>query len=371
MNNGMRYIGVGGFLGSGKTTTLKRLALHYKEQGFKVGIVTNDQADNLVDTENLIGDGNDVEEVAGGCFCCKFNDLVAAIQSLRENNHADIVLAEPVGSCTDVVATVISPLLDKWKDKVQVSPHTVLVDPVRAKQILMDYNCDFSGKVIYIFRKQLEEADIILVNKIDTISLSERQILLDSLASEFPEKRVLAASALTGEGLDEWYNLLEAEFEVGQNIVGVNYEVYAEGEAQLGWLNASVELSSDKLFDSNDFALSLSNMLSRKFQEIKSEPAHLKMAVSGQSGFCIVNLVDNIGGPILSKVAIDLIKQGKLVINARVEIDPEILKTIVFTCLKDLCSHLKIQYTVTKTESFRPGRPNPTFRYNAPVSAKG
>ena len=41
---------LGGFLGSGKTTTLLRLARHYTAAGRSVGIVTNDQAENLVDS---------------------------------------------------------------------------------------------------------------------------------------------------------------------------------------------------------------------------------------------------------------------------------------------------------------------------------
>ena len=51
------YIMVGGFLGAGKTTTVGRLARHYMQQGKKVGIVTNDQTTDLVDTHNLRSQG--------------------------------------------------------------------------------------------------------------------------------------------------------------------------------------------------------------------------------------------------------------------------------------------------------------------------
>ena len=64
---------VGGFLGAGKTTTLARLAKHYMQQGLNVGIVTNDQADDLVDTNMLRSLGFEVGEVAGACFCCNFD----------------------------------------------------------------------------------------------------------------------------------------------------------------------------------------------------------------------------------------------------------------------------------------------------------
>ena len=70
---------IGGFLGAGKTTTISRLARRYQEQGLTVGIVTNDQAAGLVDTELLQSQGFEVGEVAGACFCCSF-----IVESLEE-----------------------------------------------------------------------------------------------------------------------------------------------------------------------------------------------------------------------------------------------------------------------------------------------
>jgi len=79
----IRFIMLGGFLGAGKTTAMARLAKHYMDQGRKVGIVTNDQAQDLVDTHSLREQGFPVEEVAGACFCCKFDDLLN--RSARSN----------------------------------------------------------------------------------------------------------------------------------------------------------------------------------------------------------------------------------------------------------------------------------------------
>ena len=53
----LRFVMVGGFLGAGKTTTIGRLARHYQERGQRVGVVTNDQAADLVDTSSLRSQG--------------------------------------------------------------------------------------------------------------------------------------------------------------------------------------------------------------------------------------------------------------------------------------------------------------------------
>ena len=83
MGDTARYIMVGGFLGAGKTTTLIRLAEKLQAEGKKVGLITNDQAADLVDTA-LVKSGNfPVEEIAGGCFCCRFNSLKEAVKLVK------------------------------------------------------------------------------------------------------------------------------------------------------------------------------------------------------------------------------------------------------------------------------------------------
>src|SRR5919109_480290 len=132
----LRFIMVGGFLGAGKTTTLARLARFYMSRGQKVGIVTNDQAQDLVDTHNLREQGFPVEEVAGACFCCKFNELMDRVGSLQTAQRPDVILAEPVGSCTDLVATVVQPLKDLYAGQFVVAPYAVLFKPSHGTRIL-------------------------------------------------------------------------------------------------------------------------------------------------------------------------------------------------------------------------------------------
>ena len=105
-----RFVLIGGFLGAGKSTTVARLARHYTGLGQKVGIVTNDQTTDLVDTHALRNQGFEVGEVAGACFCCNFNELTATVERLSSRELPDVIIAEPVGSCTDLVATVIRPV---------------------------------------------------------------------------------------------------------------------------------------------------------------------------------------------------------------------------------------------------------------------
>ena len=158
-----RYIMIGGFLGAGKTTCVAALAHRLTEAGRTVGLITNDQGRELVDTAMLRAKGFATEEIPGGCFCCRFNSLVDAANKLTEQSRPDVFIAEPVGSCTDLVATVTYPLRRIYSDKFSIAPLSVLVDPIRASRIFgFSEGGQFSEKVIYIYRKQLEEADFIV-----------------------------------------------------------------------------------------------------------------------------------------------------------------------------------------------------------------
>src|SRR6266850_6994708 len=159
ISNRARYIMIGGFLGAGKTTCVAKLAQRLTDQGLRVGLITNDQGSELVDTAMLRSKGFATEEIPGGCFCCRFNSLVDAANRLTEASRPDVFIAEPVGSCTDLVATVTYPLRRIYGNSFSIAPLSILVDPVRASRIFgLEEGGTFSAKVLYIYRKQIEEA---------------------------------------------------------------------------------------------------------------------------------------------------------------------------------------------------------------------
>jgi G3E family GTPase len=92
---------VGGFLGAGKTTLILKAARILEARGVRVAAVLNDQGDDLVDTALARQSGTPADQVSGGCFCCRFPDLVDALERLAAH-RPDVIFAEAVGSCTDL-----------------------------------------------------------------------------------------------------------------------------------------------------------------------------------------------------------------------------------------------------------------------------
>src|SRR5581483_12486880 len=109
-------IPVGGFLGAGKTTLILAAARVLRDRGAKSAAILNDQGAQLVDTAHVHRRGIDAAEVAGACFCCKFSDLIDAAEGLRAY-APDVIFIEPVGSCTDLSATILQPLKRDFRNR--------------------------------------------------------------------------------------------------------------------------------------------------------------------------------------------------------------------------------------------------------------
>jgi G3E family GTPase len=362
----LRFIMVGGFLGAGKTTTLVRLARFYLDRGQKVGLVTNDQAQDLVDTNSLRSQGFPVEEVAGACFCCRFNDLVARVEQLEGAERPDVILAEPVGSCTDLVATVVQPLKDLYGDRFEVAPYPALFKPSHGRRILRsEAQGGFSPKAEYIFRKQLEEADAIVINRIDELDAAALEELSGLVNAAFPGTPVLRLSAKTGQGFEALTELLDQRGHFGRKILDIDYDTYAEGEAELGWLNSSIRVTSDKPFALDEFLLDVVARLQAALAKLGAEVAHLKAIGLSEVSFGVANLVSSGSRPELSLPARGKVTELDLIVNARVATAPEVLAEQVRQTVTVACASRQATAEFHTLQSFRPGRPQPTHRYAA------
>ncbi len=362
----IRFIMLGGFLGAGKTTTMARLAKHFASHGKRVGIVTNDQAEDLVDTHSLREQGFSVAEVAGACFCCKFDDLLDKVGSLESDKHPDVILAEPVGSCTDLVATVVQPLKDLYGKRFSVAPYAVLFKPSHGLKILRnDPRSGFSPKAAYIFRKQLEEADAILLNRVDELQPAQIDEIASLVAKEYPGVPVLRVSAKAGDGFEAVHALLDQQGAFGSKILDIDYDTYAEGEAELGWLNSSMRVSATNAFSLDRLLLDVVTSLQTSLRTVGAEVAHLKAIGLWEGFFGVANLVSSDTEPTLSLPSRCEVKETDLIINARVAIDPAVLREHVANAVKAVCAARGANAPEAKTQSFRPGRPTPTHRYAA------
>jgi Ni2+-binding GTPase involved in maturation of urease and hydrogenase len=351
-----RLIFVGGFLGAGKTTLLLRAAKLLAEQGQRVGVVMNDQGHNLVDTALASERALPRVEVAGGCFCCRFPDLLASIRELQAAAAPDIILAEPVGSCTDLAATVLRPLQKHHPGQYQLAPLTILLDPLRAPE-------RFPTVVEYLYQKQLAEAHVIVLSKRDLLDRATAAAYIERLQARHPNARVLSLSARTGEGLEKWLAwCIDANTPIDQAL-DLDYGMYAEAEACLGWLNATGTLTAEQPFEPGAWLASTLGALERRFAEQGAAIAHVKLHMRTPGGALKASMTQS-GSPISWDTREDRAPadSARFILNARVHADPRILEAIVRRTLAEADAQPALRSELTFLECFSPLPPQPTYR---------
>lgn len=392
-----RFVLIGGFLGSGKTSAISLFAKWLQSQNLTPGLITNDQGHGLIDTALGRNDGASVQEVTGGCFCCRANALGAAMEALvAEGQHGrkhsrrgaadvDVFVAEPVGSCMDLIATVLLPLRQIFAAPLNVAPLSVVADVARLEAVIQEEAmCNFAGRksgftadVKYIFDKQLEEAELIVLNKIDLLPAKRITRVRQWLAGKYPTKEILEVSTRSRCGLEEWFRQLLHRNSQPANIMHVDYERYGMGEARMGWLNASASLHSTKRpLNGNKILLALARSIQSELEIAGAEIAHFKMSlglpengkmttpsIQCERALTVVQAVRNGTRPMLTRQTTRQLTVGELVVNLRAEAEPELLTQIV---AKQLLQPGNAWHTIVKQlAAFKPGQPAPTYRASA------
>lgn len=147
----------------------------------------------------------------------------------------------------------------------------------------------------------------------------------------------------------------------------VDYEVYAEGEALLGWLNGTAQLNAGEPFDANALLQRLAREIQQQLQTAGAEVAHLKMTLDPCSAFgdlAAVNLVRNDFVPELSLSLPEPVDRGELTVNLRAEADPAVLRQVVENSVMRAAGNA-VSAHWQALESFKPGKPQPTHRVTA------
>ncbi len=351
---GTKLIIIGGYLGAGKTTALNKLGQILSEKNHIVGFITNDQASELVDTAILRRNGKLTSEVSGKSFSSDFKGFMGAVIQMSIANSADIILAEPVGSYADLSAALFQPIKDKWKHLLTLGPLSVLIDPVRLRGLLDTRNRGPYHRTSYILQKQMEEADFIVINKIDLLSKAELNYLMDRTSKKWPQAKVFGVSALTGENMDEWINEVLASEEAGLHSAELDHDLYTEEEASLGWLNASILLKGTSV----DWKYLIWNFLSLLYRRLLQRGiavGHIKCILQNNSGYLTGNITGTSRGVSLQgELTAD--DHAMLLFNARVQMPPEELEPLVFDTLQRICN-TSIEYDILAQKCLKPGPP--------------
>jgi cobalamin biosynthesis protein CobW len=179
---------VSGFLGSGKTTLVRRLLVDAQASGVRLAVVSNEFGALGID-HALLGDAQAAYvELAGGCVCCQLSDeLLLTVENLYRRAAPDRIVVETSG-----LALPSETLLTFWRDPVRRWVEDDLgVVVVDARQVADERDLDST------FEAQVTSADMLLLNKIDLVDAGELRRVEDRLRALEPEAPI--ARAVQGE----------------------------------------------------------------------------------------------------------------------------------------------------------------------------
>jgi Ni2+-binding GTPase involved in maturation of urease and hydrogenase len=366
---------VGGFLGSGKTTAIVGAAKRLLAQGKRVGVITNDQGRFLVDTAFFRLADLPAVEVTGGCFCCNYDDLEARLEQIVAQARPDVVFAESVGSCADLVATVMKPLLSLGGGRFAPRSFSAFADARLLRRRLLGLEMPFSEDVVYIFDQQMTEAELLVINKADLLPPAGLQELRGLVAARFAGRPVLYQDSLNlnGQGavsegvqgisgISTWVERIEnGAVGLPQQSLEMDYSRYGAGEADLAWLDEEIELSGGQV---SAFIRHFLGVLAESLQAAGAPVGHIKLLVQPQGqGEVKLSLT---AGDLLADLVMEglpeLCGPANLILNARVQVAAQELRRLAAHSLAAASQATGVAFTETAISFFHPSFPRPTHR---------
>ncbi len=286
----MKVIIIGGFLGSGKTTTLRNLGKHLIDKGHKLAIIVNEVGEVGVDGETISSSGLVTKELTSGCICCSLKiSMEYTLQNIIEDYGPDVVIIEPTGIAFPLQIKEHIELMDLGE--VSFAPVVSIVDASR-------FGVEWE-QIPKFIENQIKESEIVCVNKIDlvdseAIAASTRQVLEinpDVIVVEFSAKNA-------DEKFERFMDLLTGESEIHQEREDLNsMEVSEVGSYAGEYSIVSNGIDTDKIIT---MLVHLLTDIKSRVKEINTDfVGHIKISFKSGEGLVKGSLTSSDGEPVV------------------------------------------------------------------------
>jgi len=342
---------INGFLGSGKTTAIIGAAKTLIEQGKTVGIVTNDKGQFQVDTAFYQAGHIPTRQVTGGCFRCSFAEFEQKISQLRAAFSPDVLFAESVGSCVDLVNTIFSPLLQKSHLGVEQVTYSMFADIRLFRYWLYGELLPFSDSIAYLYEQQIEEGQLLVLNKADLLAAEHSRKILGDAQARFPQKTIILQNALDSGSLQPWLAALHRQSAGdARPDFRVNYQQYKSGEQEMAWFDQTIMLETDDDRSIRPAVIEIIQLLLTGVQQANGMVGHLKFLVSAAQwtkklSFTTADFLEQDFPSAWAAQIPDSVSSCALILNARVKMPAQDFADIVHDALNqvELQPHFRIR----------------------------
>ncbi len=354
-----RLLVLGGYLGAGKTTLAVNMAKTMKQRFDKsVAIITNDQGDVLVDTEYSKDAGFDTKEIMGGCFCTNFDRFVSSARTLVLDGKPDVIIAEPIGSSTNIMSSVVAPMRSLYPDEFSVAPLMVVVDCVRALDILSEKKERSTETVDLIPAHQIRDAEIVILSKADLVDKATVDAIRKEIDKILPGCRMIETSSMDLRNIDDIISIVLSDEKSVKAPIAEQNQGFAFEKAKLGWYSGTYRLTPKDDLDMYGMATDLMRGVAKVYGP--ESIVHVKVMLESEDAACKMSLVQKemqVDGIVGSRY---MRKPGQLVLNARVISPPKKLEEVMRGIMDEAVAKYPIELEKTGEKCFMPKPESPS-----------
>ncbi|MGI6006688.1 MAG: GTP-binding protein [Ruminococcus sp.] len=191
-----------GFLGSGKTTFIRRYADYLQRHGKKINIIENEFGGVSVDSIILRDQGCDISQISGGCMCCTGKVMFQNMLLDGAAMNYDRILVEPSG-IYDVDEFFDVMFTEPVKDCCEIGNIFTIADA--------RFDDTLSDEARYLMFSQLLAAGKLIISKTQLFSEEEIQETLKKINELIAERgcsRVFSDDVCT----KNWKDLTDEDF---------------------------------------------------------------------------------------------------------------------------------------------------------------
>ena len=173
---------ISGFLGSGKTTLIRKL-LNETLKNEKVVLIENEFGEIDVDSDFLKDTSIEIKSINAGCICCSLQgDFEEALKKVIETYSPDRIIIEPsgVGKLSDVTKAV------KTVEEANINALCTIVDARKCKIYAKNFK--------EFFNDQIKAATCIIMSKTQTISEEKLKEAYAIIKEINPEARIMTTA---------------------------------------------------------------------------------------------------------------------------------------------------------------------------------
>ena len=315
-------------------------------------MISNDLGEGVSLADNKLAQlcSCNASEMTDECICFQHENLAERLNSYFDNGY-ELVISDIPGFGVGALDHVYHGMSEEYPGCFELAPFTVITEPMVVDKLRSGQGGDLGC----ILDAQLQEAELIVLNKTDLISREQAEADRKWLLEHYPEAAVIAISALNNEGLEE----LALALKEGKASLRMPDLVYDEEEMDAAMDSISeyyiqyyaVVCCND--FDGTGYLVELADQIRDKILAAGKDIPHLKLlAWEAEGDFGKVDLLGTDREINVTRRFAERCTDIAVILNTSAACPPDKLDEIITGTVTEVSDKYQLELMIHKKEFF-------------------